>query len=148
MGMQYILHIEYYQDIPNLVFWKLPGYIKLLSEKVNIILSEKKNHATHIIIYCHELNMALDWASQALQCPTRLQLLTTAWYAASHWLLQYICSLQITTCLKVQGEQFIVFYSMVKEHGIKERVGWFTQWMWFVPILTQCLGLTENPRLE
>ena len=113
--MQYIVHIkEYYQDILNSVLWKLKGYIKLLSEKVNITLPEK-NHARHIIIYCHELNVALDWASQALHYPTCLQLLTTAWYAASHWLLQYIFSLQITTCLKVQGEQFIVFYSMVKE---------------------------------
>jgi hypothetical protein len=48
-----------------------------------------------------------------------------AWFAAAHCLLQYIFSLQITTCLKVQGNQLIVFYSMGKEYGI-ERVGWFT----------------------
>ena len=83
----------------------------------------------HIMIYCHELNMAFDWASQALHCSTCLQLFATAWFAASHSLLQYIFSLQITTCLKVQGKQLIVFYSTVKEYGIKERVGRFTQWM-------------------
>jgi hypothetical protein len=79
--------------------------------------------------------MALDWASQALHCSTCLQLLAAAWFAASHCLLQYIFSLQNTICLKVQGKQLIVLYSTIKEYGIKERVGCFTQWMWFVPIL-------------
>jgi hypothetical protein len=65
--------------------------------------------------------MPLDWASHALHCSTWLQLLALAWFAASRSLLQYIFSFQITTCLKVQVKQLIVFYRMLRNMECKKE---------------------------